>query len=82
MVRLNGDVNQFVVSTQQSPVGLATFGLVRHHGDHCRIFSDADLPDMQIGHERIAIALDRVTNFVRQIGRRGRTIEKLATVIG
>ena len=66
-VRLNRDMNQFLMSPQQRPIGIAAPRFVRHNGDHCRIFSDADLPDMQIGHQRIAIALHGAPNFIRQI---------------
>src|SRR4026207_900763 len=57
MLRLDRDVNQFVMSTQQRSIGLATLRFVRHHRDDRRVFSEADLPDVQIGHERIAITL-------------------------
>ena len=67
MLRLNGDVNQFVMSSQQRPIGIAAFRFVRHDGDHRGIFSDADLPDVQISHHRIAIALYGPPNFIWQI---------------
>ncbi len=46
VLRLDGDVNQFVVPLEQRPIGIAALWLVRHHRDHCRKFSDADLPDV------------------------------------
>ena len=67
MVRLDCHVDQFVISPQQRSIRIAALRLVRHDRNHGGKFSDADLPDMQIGHDRIAIALHRTANFVRQI---------------
>jgi len=76
VLRFNGDVNQFVVFSQQRPIRIAALRFVRHHGNHRRIFSGADLPDMQIGHHRIAIALHCAANFIRQIRGCRREIEQ------
>ncbi len=53
-------------------------GADRNHG---RKFSGADLPDVQIGHDRIAVALHGAANFARQIGICRRAIEQNATGI-
>src|SRR5689334_10268961 len=72
MLRLDGDVNQFVVSAKQRAIGIAALWFVRDDRDHRRIFPDADLPDVQIGYERIASALHSFANLIRQIrGCRG-----------
>ena len=65
MLCLDGDVNKFVVLAEQLAIGVRAFWLMRHDGDHRRKFSNSHLPDMQVGHERIAIALQRAANFVR-----------------
>ena len=67
MVRLDRHVDKFAVSAQQRSIRIAALRFVRHDRNHGGKFSDADLPDMQIGHDRIAIALHRTANFFRQI---------------
>ena len=67
MVRLNRHVDQFVVSAQQRSIRIAALRFVRDDGNHRGTLSDADLSHMQIGHDRIAIALHRTSNFFRQI---------------
>jgi hypothetical protein len=64
---LDGHVDQFVMSTQKRSIRIAALRFVRDDGNHRRKFSNADLPYMQIGHDRITIALDRMANFTRQI---------------
>jgi len=67
MVRLDCYVDQFVIYAEQGSIRIAALRLVRDNRNHRRISSDADLPDMQICYGRIAVALHRTTNFVRQI---------------
>src|SRR6266478_4557804 len=67
MLCLDGNVNQFVVAAKQRSIGIAALWLVRDNRNHCRIFSDADLPDMQISYQRIAIAFHCAANLIRQI---------------
>ena len=67
MVCLDCYVDQFVISAEQGSIRIAALRLMRHDRDHRSKFPDADLPDMQIGHDRIAIAFHRTANFVRQI---------------
>ena len=51
MLRLDGNVNQFIVLAEQLAIGIRTLWLMRHDGNHsCKLF-DADLPDVQISHE-------------------------------
>ena len=65
MVRLDRDVNELVVSADQRPIRIAALWLMSDDRHHCGKFSDADLPDVQVSHHRIAIALDCATNFIR-----------------
>ena len=51
MLRLDGDVNEFVVLAEQLAIGIRALWLVRYDRDHSRKFSDAHLPNMQVGHE-------------------------------
>src|ERR1700738_5602628 len=78
---LDRDVNQLVMFAKQRPIGIAALWFVRDDRDHRRKPFDADLPNMQISHERIAIALDHAANFFRQIRRCRRAIEQDATRI-
>ena len=67
MVRLDCHVDQFVISAQQRSIRITTLWLVGDDGNHRGKFSDADLPYMQIGHDRIAITLNGTANSFRQI---------------
>ena len=51
MLRLDSDMNEFVVFAEQLAIGIRALWLVRHDRDHRRKFSDAHLPNMQVGHE-------------------------------
>src|SRR5216117_1155765 len=75
-MRLDGNVNQFVITAEQCSIGITALRFVRHDRNHGRIFSDADLPDVQIAYQRISVALDHAANFVRQIRRCRRAIEQ------
>ena len=50
VLRLDRNVNQFVVAAEQRSIGIAVLWLVRDDRNYCRIFPDADLPHVQIGH--------------------------------
>ena len=67
MMRLDRHVDQFVVSAQKRSIRIAALRRMRDNRNHGGIVADADLPDMQIGHYRIAITLHGTANFVRQI---------------
>jgi len=81
MLRLDSDVNQLMMLAEQLTIKIRTPQLVRADGNHGRKFSSADLPDVEIGYDRIAIALHRAANFGRQIGSCRRAIEQNATGI-
>ena len=51
MLRLDGDMNEFVVFAEQLAIGIRALWLVRHDRDHRRKFPDTHLPNMQVGHE-------------------------------
>ena len=68
VVRLDGDVNQFLMLCQERAVGVATFGSVGHDRDDGRKFPATHLPNVQIGHYGIAITLDSLPNHRREIG--------------
>ena len=68
MLHFDGQMREFLVFAQQRAVFPGRLRLVGNHGDDGREFSRGHLPDMQVGHERIAIRLDRPANLVRQIG--------------
>src|SRR2546430_4652496 len=75
-MRLDGNVNQFVITAEQFSIGITALRFVRHDRNHGRIFSVAELPDVQIAYQRISVALDHAANFVRQIRRCRRAIEQ------
>jgi hypothetical protein len=51
MLRLDGDVNEFVVFAEQLAIRIRALWLMRHDRDHRRKFSNAHLPNVQVGHE-------------------------------
>jgi hypothetical protein len=51
MLRLDRDVNEFVVFAEQLAIGVRALWLVRHDRDHRSKFSDTHLPNVQVGHE-------------------------------
>ena len=81
VLRLDGEVNQFFVLAQQFAICVGSFRLVRDDRDDGCKFPRAHLPDMEIGHDRVTVSLDRATNFLRQIGRDRRAIEQNAARI-
>ena len=81
LLGLDRDMDQLFMLTQKAAIGVARFRLVRDDGNDRGEFAAADLPDVEIGHDRIVIAFDRATNFVRQIGSVWRDIEQDRTGI-
>ena len=67
MLRLDGQMNQLFVLSEQVAVFIGAFGLMRNDRDDGGELSCSNLPDVQIGYERIAIAFHGTTDFIRQI---------------
>ena len=67
MLRLDGKMNQLFVFSKQLAVFIGTFGLMRNDRDDGGELSRSNLPDVQIGYERIAIPFHGAPNFIRQI---------------
>ena len=67
MLRLDGQMNQLFVLSEQVAVFIGTFRLMRNDRDDGGELSCSNLPDVQIGDERIAIAFHGTTDFIRQI---------------
>jgi len=67
MLRLDGKMNQLFVFSKQLAVFIGTFGLMRNDRDDGGELSCSNLPDVQIGYERIAIPFHRATDFIGQI---------------
>ena len=59
------DVDQLFMLAKQSAIGLTRLRLVSHDGNDRGELAAAYLPDMQISHDRIAVAFDGAANFVR-----------------
>src|SRR3984893_6315157 len=76
MLRLDRDVNQLFVFLQTLAIRFTRLRFVRYNRDDRSEFSNADLPDMEIGHDGIAVAVDCAANFFRQIRSDGSAIEK------
>ena len=51
VVRLDSNVNEFIAPAEQRSICVRALRLMRHHRDHGRKFSDADLPNVEIAHE-------------------------------
>jgi len=54
---------------------------MRHNRNNRSKFADPHLPDMQISDHGIAIALDRFSDFIGQVGMRRRAIEQDPTCV-
>jgi hypothetical protein len=67
-LRLNGDVHQFFVLLEESAIGFAALWLMRNDRDDGCELAAADLPDVEIRNDGVAIALDSAPNLDRQIG--------------
>ena len=65
LLSLDREVDQLVMLAQKSAIGLTQLRFMSYDRNDRGEFSAADLPDMEIGHDRIAVALDRAANFVR-----------------
>ena len=68
MLRLDSKMNHLFVFSKQLAVVIGGFGLMRNDRDDGGELSGSDLPDVQIGYERIAIAFHGAADLVRQIG--------------
>jgi len=68
MLGLDSQMNQLVVFSQQLAVFIRASWFMRNDRDDGGELSGSDLPDVQIGYERIAIAFHGATDLVRQIG--------------
>src|SRR5437667_8335253 len=79
VLRLDGDVHEFVVLAKQRAIIIGRSRFVGDDRNNGGEFSNADLPNMEIGHDRVAIAFHRAAYFVRQIGRRWSAVEQDAT---
>lgn len=75
----NGDVNQFFAFTKQLSVGFHGFRVVSCDADDGGELARAHLPDMEAGHERIAVAFDRAADVVREIRRFRSAVQQDAT---
>ena len=64
LLRLDRDVDELSVFAKKSAIGFAGPWLMSHDGNDRGEFAAADLPDMEIGYDRITIAFDRATNFL------------------
>ena len=64
MLRLDRDMDELFVLPQQLAVFIGTFRFMRDDGNNRGKFSNADLPDMKISHDGIAVALHRLANFL------------------
>ena len=67
MLRLDSKMNQLFVFSKPLAVFVGAFGLMRNDRDDGGELSCSNLPDVQIGYERIAIAFHGTTDFIRQI---------------
>jgi len=67
MLRLDGKMNQLLLLSKQLAVFIGTFRLMRNDRDDGGELSCSNLPDVQIGYERITIAFDSATDCIRQI---------------
>jgi hypothetical protein len=67
MLRLNGKMNQLFVLSKQLPVFIRASWFMRNDRDDGGELSGSNLPDVQIGYERIAIAFNGATDLIRQI---------------
>ena len=65
LLSLDRDMNELSVFAKKSAIALARPRLVSDDGNDRGEFAAANLPDMQIRHDRVAIAFDRAANFVR-----------------
>ena len=67
MLGLDSKVNQLFVLSKQLPVFIRASWFMRNDRDDGGELSGSNLPDVQIGYERIAIAFYGASDFIRQI---------------
>ncbi len=67
MLGLDSKVNQLFVLSKQLPVFIRASWFMRNNRDDGGELSGSNLPDVQIGYERIAIAFYGASDFIRQI---------------
>jgi len=79
MLRLDGDMDELFMFAQQLTVLIGSFRLVRDDGNNSGKLPDTDLPNVKIRYDGIAVALDRLANFIRQVGSRWCAIEQDTT---
>lgn len=68
-LNLNCDVSEFLVLAEQFPVRVGRLWFVRYDRDNGRELARADLPDVKVSNERVAVALDGTTNLIGKVGR-------------
>ncbi len=66
-VNFDGDVDQLLVLFQRGFVFLGRFGVMGNEGNDGGEFVGADLPDVQIGDEGVAVRFDGLADFPAQI---------------
>ena len=76
VLRLDRDVHQFVVVAEKRSIIIRRPRLVGDDRNNRGKFSGANLPDMEIGHDRIAVAFYRAPYLVRQIGGKRCSIDQ------
>ena len=67
MLRLDSKMNQLFVFSKQLAVLIGGFGLMRNDRDDGGELSGSNLPEVQIGYERIAIPFHSASDLIRQI---------------
>jgi hypothetical protein len=67
MLNLNRDVSELLVLSEQFPVRVGRLGLVRHDRNNSCKLARADLPDVKVSNERVAVAPYGAANLVREV---------------
>ena len=67
MLGLDSKVNQLFVLSKQLPVFIRASWFMRNNRDDGGELSGSNLPDVQIGYERIAIPFHSASDLIRQI---------------
>ena len=67
MLGLDSKMNQLFVLSKQLAVFIRASWFMRNDRDDGGELSGSNLPDVQIGYERIAIAFYGASDFIRQI---------------
>src|ERR1700751_5280792 len=74
-------MNQFVMFAEQFAIEIRASRRVRADGKHGRKFSNANLPDVEIGYDGIAVAFHGTADLGRQIRRCRCAVEQDAAAI-